>query len=89
MIRACSTNGKKRSTFKLLVRKPERNRPLGRPRHGWVNNIKLELGEIRWGGTDWIGLAQDRESGVAAQLVVSRAVLSSIELLCCMVTERI
>jgi hypothetical protein len=63
MIRACSTNGRKRGTFKLLVGKPEENIPLGRPKHGWVNNIKLDLGQLRWGGMDWIGLAQDMASG--------------------------
>jgi hypothetical protein len=35
-------------------------RPLGRPRHWWVDNIKMDLLEIDWGGVDWIGLAQDR-----------------------------
>jgi hypothetical protein len=40
---------------------PEGQRPLGRPRHRWVDNIKKDLGEIKWGGVDWIGLAQDRD----------------------------
>jgi hypothetical protein len=43
------------------VGKPEGKRPLGRPRHRWVDNIKLYLGEIGGGGVDWIGLAQDRD----------------------------
>jgi hypothetical protein len=34
---------------------------LGRPRRRWVDNIEMDLGEIRWGGMDWIGLAQDRD----------------------------
>jgi hypothetical protein len=34
---------------------------LGRPRRGWVDNIKMHLIEIGWGGVDWIGLAQDRD----------------------------
>jgi hypothetical protein len=42
------------------VGKPEGNRPLGRPRHRWVDNIKMDILEIIWGGVDWIGLAQDR-----------------------------
>jgi hypothetical protein len=45
----------------LLVGKPEGKRPLGRPRRRWVDNIKMELLEIGWGGVDWIGLAQDRD----------------------------
>jgi hypothetical protein len=36
-------------------------RPLGRPRRMWMDNIKMELGEIGWGDVDWIGLAQDRD----------------------------
>jgi hypothetical protein len=35
--------------------------PLGRPRYRWVDNIKMDLLEIGWGGVDWIGLAQDRD----------------------------
>jgi hypothetical protein len=48
---------------KRNVGKPEGNRPLGRPRWRWVDNIKTDLGEIGWGGVDWIDLLQDRESG--------------------------
>jgi hypothetical protein len=51
----------KRNACRLLVRKPEGKRPLGRPRHGWVNNIKMDLLEIGWGSVDWIDLAQDRD----------------------------
>jgi hypothetical protein len=43
------------------VGKPERKRPLGRPRRRWVNNIKMDHLEIGWGGVDQIGLAQDRD----------------------------
>jgi hypothetical protein len=52
--------GGKRNAYRLLVGKPERKRPLGRPRRKWVANIKMNLLEIDWGGVDWIGLAQDR-----------------------------
>jgi hypothetical protein len=41
--------------------KPERKRPLARPRRRWVGNIKMYLKEIAWGGMDWIDLAEDRE----------------------------
>jgi hypothetical protein len=51
--------GEKRKAY-TLVGKPEGKRPLGRPRHMWVGNVKMELGEVGWGGMDWIGLAQDR-----------------------------
>jgi hypothetical protein len=40
--------------YRLLVGKPEGKRPLGRPRHRWVDNNKMDL-EIGWGGMDWSG----------------------------------
>jgi hypothetical protein len=43
------------------VEKPEGKRPLGRPRHRWEDNIKMDLREIGWGGMDWIDLAADRD----------------------------
>jgi hypothetical protein len=46
----------KRNVYRLLVGK----RQLGRPRCRWVNNIRMDLGEVGWGDVDWIGLAQDR-----------------------------
>jgi hypothetical protein len=51
----------KRNAYRLLVGKPEGKTPLGRPRCRWVDNIKMYLLEIGWGGLDWIGLAQDRD----------------------------
>jgi hypothetical protein len=51
--------GEKRNAYRLLVGKPEGKRPL-RPRHRWVDNIKMDLLEIGWDDVDWIGLAQDR-----------------------------
>jgi hypothetical protein len=50
----------KRNAYRLLVGKPEGKRPLGRPRRRWVDNIRMDLGEVGWGDLDWIGLAQDR-----------------------------
>jgi hypothetical protein len=49
--------GEKRNVYRLLVIKPEGKRPLGRPRCGRINNIKIELLEIGWSVVDWIGLA--------------------------------
>jgi hypothetical protein len=43
----------------MLVGKPEGKRPLGRPKHRWVDNIKMYRREIE--GMDWIDLAQDRD----------------------------
>jgi hypothetical protein len=45
----------------ILVGKPEGKRPLGRPRRRWVNNIKMDLREIRLDDMYWVGLAQDRD----------------------------
>jgi hypothetical protein len=90
----------KRNAYRLLVRMAEEKRPLGRLRHRWVYDIRMDLGEVGWGDVDWIGLARDRNRWralvnavvnfgfhkmlgnyrVASQLVVSRVVLSSIEL---------
>jgi hypothetical protein len=38
--------GEKRNLYMLLVGKPEGRRPLGRPRRGWMDNIKMDLLEI-------------------------------------------
>jgi len=43
------------------VEKPEGKKPLERPRHKWEDNIKMDLQEVRYGGMDWIELAQDRD----------------------------
>jgi len=51
----------KRGVYRVLVGKPEGRRPLGRPRHRWVDNIRTDLQEVRCGYMDWIGLAQDRD----------------------------
>jgi hypothetical protein len=52
--------GEKRKAYRLLVRKPEGKSPLRRPRRRWVDNIKMDLGEVGRGDVDWICLAQDR-----------------------------
>jgi hypothetical protein len=61
MGRRCSTQGEKRNAYRVLVGKPEGNRPLERPRRRWENNIEMDCREIRLGGMDWIQLAQDRD----------------------------
>jgi hypothetical protein len=53
--------GATRNAYRILVGKPEGKRPLGRRRRRWVDNIKIDLGEIGWDGRDWIELAQDRD----------------------------
>ena len=52
--------GEMRGVYRGLVDKPEGKRPLGRPRHRWEDNIKMDIQEVGFGGMDWIELAQDR-----------------------------
>jgi hypothetical protein len=51
--------GEDRGVHRLLVGKPEGKRPLGRPRHRWEDNIKMDLQGVRGGLGDWMELAQD------------------------------
>ena len=53
--------GERRGVYRVLVGKSEGKRPLGRPRHRWEDNIKMDLKEVGCGGMDWIELAQDRD----------------------------
>jgi hypothetical protein len=53
--------GEKRNACKIFVRKAEGKRPLGRPRHRWVDNMKMDLREIGWCGVDWIDMSQHRD----------------------------
>jgi hypothetical protein len=52
--------GQKRKVYRLLVGKPGGKRPLGRPRHRCIDNIKMDLLEAGLGDVDWSGLTQDR-----------------------------
>jgi hypothetical protein len=52
--------GEKRNEYRLLMGNPEGKRPLGRPRRRWVDNVRMDLGEVGWGDVDWIDLAQNR-----------------------------
>jgi hypothetical protein len=51
----------KRNAYRILMGNPEGKRPLGRPRHRWVDNIKMDLRKIGWDSMDWIDLAQNRD----------------------------
>ena len=53
--------GERRGVYRVLVGKHEGKRPLGRPRRGWEDNIKMDLQEAGYGGMEWIELAQDRD----------------------------
>jgi hypothetical protein len=47
--------GETRNAYRILVGKPEGERPLGRPRRKWVDNIKMNLRERVWDGMVWTG----------------------------------
>jgi hypothetical protein len=53
--------GEVRGTYNILVGRPEGRGPLGRPRHRWEDNIKMDLRVIGFGDVDWIHWAQDRD----------------------------
>ena len=53
--------GEERGCIGSLLGRPEGRRPLGRPRHRWVDNIWMDLQEVGCWDMDWIGLAQDRD----------------------------
>jgi hypothetical protein len=50
-----------RGVFVVLLRKPEKKRPLGRPRRRWEDSNKMDLQEVGSGDMDWIELVQDRD----------------------------
>jgi hypothetical protein len=51
----------KRNGYRIPAGKPKGKRQLGKPRHRWVNKIKLDLRDLGRGGMDWIDVAQDRD----------------------------
>jgi len=63
--------GKSRDIYRVLVGKPEGKRPLGRPRHRWENNNKMDIQEVRYGRMDWIQMAwvSDRWLAVVSAVV--------------------
>ena len=60
MGRACSRYEERRGAYSVVVGKHDRNRPLGRPRRRWKDNIKINLQEVGCGGMEWMDLSQDR-----------------------------
>jgi hypothetical protein len=59
--RACGTHGRGEKRVQGFSGKARRIKPLERPRHRWEDGIKMDLGEIDWGGVEWIHLAEDRD----------------------------
>ena len=61
MVGAYSTYGGQESVYRVFIGKPEEKRPLGRPRHRWEDNIKMDFQGVGCGGMDWIDLARVRD----------------------------
>jgi hypothetical protein len=57
--------GEGKGVYRVLVEVPEGKKPLGRPRRGWKDNIKMDLQKVGCRGMDWIELAQDRNRWLA------------------------
>jgi hypothetical protein len=58
---APGTDGSDEKCIQILLEKPKGKRPLGRPRHRWKDNIRMDLRETQWESVDWIHMAQDRD----------------------------
>lgn len=61
-VRYVAHMGERRGTCSVLVGKPDRNRPLGRPREGWEDNIKMIIKQIGAEVVEWNDLAQGRDT---------------------------
>jgi len=53
--------GNRRGACRVLVGRPDVKIPLGRPTHRWVDNIKMDLQEVKWGSVNWVHLSQGRD----------------------------
>jgi hypothetical protein len=63
--------GEMRNVYNIFTEKPEGKRPIGRERHRWEDNIRMDLREIGWEGVDWIHLAEDRNQWALVNMVMS------------------
>jgi len=54
--------GEERGVYRVLLGKLDGRKQVGRPRHRWVDNIRMDVQEVGCGFMDWTGLAQDRDS---------------------------
>jgi hypothetical protein len=62
-----------RNVYKVLIGRPERKRPLGRPRRKWEDGIGMDLRETGWQSVEWIPLAQDRRQWQALRVLATRS----------------
>jgi hypothetical protein len=56
----CSTNGGGEERVQIIGGKTRWKEGTRKTKTRWVDNIRMDLGEVGWGNVDWIGLAQDR-----------------------------
>jgi hypothetical protein len=68
--------GEESNVYTILVEKPERKRPLGRPWRRWEVEIRMDLSGVGWGDVDWIRLANDRELRAVINTVMKLRVLA-------------
>ena len=71
MGRTCSTMEQFKNAYRVLMEKPESTRPLGRVRHRWEDNIKMDSREVGYDPRDWITLAEDEQSSFSNLSVTS------------------
>jgi hypothetical protein len=57
-----ASTGERKGVYRVVVRKNEGNRPLGRSRRRWKDSIKMDCQEVGWGSMDWIYLAQNKSN---------------------------
>jgi hypothetical protein len=76
---------KKRAAYRILMRRPEGRRPLGRPRRRWEDNIKMDLQEVGWGAVKDVGLRPSAcwDRGFGSHR--GHGFLSLVQCLCCQV----
>ena len=65
-VRHVACMGERRVANRVLMGKPEGKMPVGRPRHRWEDNIKMDLQEVGWGSMDWIDLVRNRDRSQAS-----------------------
>ena len=81
--------GQGRGVHRVLVGKPEGKRPLGRPRHRWEDNIKIDLQEVRGGCGDWMELAQDRDRWRALVSTVMNLRVPKMRAISCLLQNQV
>jgi hypothetical protein len=64
--------GRLRNAYKILIGKPEGNRPFRKLRRMWEDNIRIDPREVWLAGVDWINLTQGRGTGISRRIILER-----------------